>query len=70
MAGFAMAQMRKALGAEGYQIDYIIRKLGIEPIGRFGQARVFDQAAVDRVGEEIRRIAEVREEQGRRSMEI
>jgi len=44
------------LGVARHRVEYIIASRAIEPIGRAGIARVFDEATVDRVRQEIGRI--------------
>lgn len=38
-----------------HQITYVIRSLGIQPVGRAGHMRVFDEAAVEKIGHELTR---------------
>ncbi len=48
-------------GASIHQVEYIIRSRNIEPAGTAGNARVFDEAAVQRIASELKRIAADRE---------
>jgi len=52
---------RLSIGAgqpvEHHQITYVIRRLGIKPVGRAGQMPVYSDDDVSRIGEEIKRIA-------------
>jgi len=44
-----------------YRIQYVIRSRGIAPTGVAGNVRLFDEAAAQRIGSELRRIAAERE---------
>lgn len=46
----------RQLGQPVHKITYVIKTRGIRPIGRAGVARVYDEAAVRMIAEEIRRI--------------
>jgi hypothetical protein len=46
------------LGANVHQVAYIIHTRCIAPCGRAGNARVFDEPAVERIASELRRIAD------------
>ncbi|MFH1265790.1 MAG: hypothetical protein ABIK89_08675 [Planctomycetota bacterium] len=48
------------LGEPVHRVTYVIETRGIEPIGKAGHARVFTEAAVDRIASELRRIDEER----------
>ena len=44
-----------------HRIQYVIRSRGIAPAGIAGNVRLFDEAAAQWVGSELRRIAEEKE---------
>jgi Ni,Fe-hydrogenase III large subunit len=44
-----------------HQIEYVIRARGIQACGRAGNARVFDEPAVERIASELKRIASDKE---------
>jgi len=44
------------LDAPLQRVLYVLRKLGVKPIGRAGILRLYDRAAVQTVREEVRRI--------------
>ena len=43
-----------------HRITYIIESRGIQPISVAGNSRVFDEPAVQRIGSELKRIADDR----------
>jgi hypothetical protein len=47
-------------GVPVHRIAYIIRTRGIEPAGIAGNVRLFDEAAAQRIGSELQRIADDR----------
>ncbi len=49
------------LGEPIHRVAYVIETRGIEPIGRAGHARVFTEAAVERIASELREIDAGRE---------
>ncbi|MFH1923062.1 MAG: hypothetical protein ABIP48_24625 [Planctomycetota bacterium] len=49
------------LGVLPHRVVYVIESRGIEPIGQAGHARVFAEAAVDRIASELKRIDADRE---------
>jgi DNA-binding transcriptional MerR regulator len=49
------------LGRPIHAISYVIRSRGISPSGRAGNARVFSEAAIQRIASELRRIEKDRE---------
>jgi DNA-binding transcriptional MerR regulator len=44
-----------------HRIAYIIRSRGIEPAGKAGNVRLFDEAAAKWIGSELQRIADSRQ---------
>lgn len=50
---FTLGDIAKQHGADKDRVRYIIDTRGIEPIGRAGNYRLFDQAASDAVGRAI-----------------
>ena len=49
----------KQLGQPLHRVDYIVRTRGIQPTGRAGHVRVFTDADVKLIAEELRRIDEL-----------
>lgn len=49
-------------GVDIHKVEYLIRARGLKPIGKAGIACVYSAEDVERIGEELRRIA-----QGRRA---
>jgi DNA-binding transcriptional MerR regulator len=45
------------LKASIHRVEYIIRSRAIQPTNRAGNARIFTDADVERIGSELRRIA-------------
>jgi DNA-binding transcriptional MerR regulator len=43
-----------------HRVEYVIRSRGIQPVGRAGNARVFAERDVARIGSELCRIAQER----------
>jgi hypothetical protein len=50
----------RRFGVQVYQVLHVIQTRSIAPIGRAGAAHVYSDAAVDRIGVELRGIAEAR----------
>jgi hypothetical protein len=48
-------------GVELHLVEYVIRTRHIQPLGWAGNARVFTEPDVERIGSELRRIATERE---------
>ena len=59
-----VGQIAKQLGVDTHRVAYVIRSRRIQPCGRAGIFRVFDEAAVHWIASELRRIAADRGEQG------
>jgi len=51
-----VGEIARRFGEPLHRIEYVIRSRGIKPLGRAGNARVFSELAVERIGEELRRI--------------
>lgn len=58
-----VGQVAKQLGVDTHRVAYVIRSRRIQPFGRAGNFRVFDEAAVHRIASELHRIAADRGEQ-------
>ena len=58
----SVGEIARRLGQEVHRIEYVIRSRNIRPVGWAGHARVFRDADLDRIGSELRRIAEDRGE--------
>jgi hypothetical protein len=56
-----IGEIARRLGAPTHRIEYVIRARRIEPCGRAGNARVFDEASVAVIGAELKRIEEAKE---------
>lgn len=50
---FTTGEIAHELGVRDHRVLYVIRRLEIEPADRAGHYRLFDQAAVDLIREEI-----------------
>jgi DNA-binding transcriptional MerR regulator len=55
-----IGEIAERFGVPSHRIVYVVESRHIEPSGIAGHARVFDEAAVQRIGSELRRIAEDR----------
>ena len=51
-----VGEIARRLGEPIWRIEYLIRSRDIKPITRAGNARVFSEADVNRIGEELSRI--------------
>jgi hypothetical protein len=51
-----VGQIAKQLGVDTHRVAYVIRSRRIQPCGRAGIFRVFDDPAVARIASELRRI--------------
>lgn len=51
-----VGEIARRLGEPIHRIEYIITARKIEPSGRAGNLRVFNEADVDRIASELRRI--------------
>ena len=60
-----VGEISRRLGQPLHRIEYVIRSRGIQAVGVAGNARVFSDAAVDRIASELRRIDEERGELSR-----
>lgn len=58
---WTVGSIAKRLGVELHRVEYLIDAREIEPVGRAGIARVFDDAAVERIESELQRIEATRE---------
>lgn len=56
-----IGEIARRLDVPQHRIDYLIRARGISPCGRAGNARVFNDEAVDLIRSEIDRIESERE---------
>jgi hypothetical protein len=56
-----VGQIAQRLGVPVHRISYVIDSRGIKPVGWAGNAKVFDEPAVQRIGSELKRIAEDKE---------
>lgn len=53
---YPISSIAELHGYPPHRIEYVIRTRGIAPVFRAGNCRLFDQASVDRIVEEINRI--------------
>jgi hypothetical protein len=51
-----IGEIARRTGKDIHKIEYIIKTRGIRPLGLAGAARVYDEAAVEQVADELRRI--------------
>jgi len=51
-----VGEIARRLGVPVHRVEYVIRARAIAPCGRAGNARVFTEADVARIGAELRRI--------------
>jgi DNA-binding transcriptional MerR regulator len=58
---YAVGDLARQCGAPVHRILYIIRTRGIAPVGRAGNARLYDEAAARWVAGELQRIADDRQ---------
>ena len=56
-----IGEIARRLGVSIHRIEYVIRARGIEPCGRAGNARVFDEATVDLISAELKQIEKTKE---------
>jgi hypothetical protein len=56
LAALTLGDIANQHGADKDRVRYIIKTRGIQPIGRAGHYRLFDQSASDAVGEVINEI--------------
>ncbi|MCC7083663.1 MAG: hypothetical protein IT427_01500 [Pirellulales bacterium] len=56
-----IGEIARRLGAPTHRVEYVIRARRIEPCGRAGNARVFDEASVAVIDAELKRIEEAKE---------
>lgn len=54
-------EIARSLDEPTHRVEYVIRTRGIAPCGRAGNARVFDEAAVELIRSELERIDSGRE---------
>ena len=59
-----VGEIARRLSQPLHRIEYVIRARDIQAVGRAGNCRVFDDNAVERIAQELRRIDAERE--GRR----
>lgn len=62
MAVYTIGELARLLGVGKDRIRYIIESRGIEPSGRAGNYRLFDQTAANRIELEVSRIDRRRRE--------
>ncbi len=60
-----VGQIARRLGVPSHRIEYVIRARGIQPCSWAGNARVFDEAAVEAIAGELERIRIRHEDQGK-----
>ena len=60
-----VGEIAKRRGVPVHRIVYVIQSRGICPVGRAGNARIFDEAAVNLITSELERIAKDRQAAGR-----
>ena len=53
MAVYTIGDIAKRFGVEHSRVRYIITKRGIEPVGRAGAYRLFNDAAANRIAIEL-----------------
>ncbi len=51
-----VGEIAQRLGVPVHRVTYVIDSRGIRPVGWAGNAKVFDEAAVQRIGSELARI--------------
>lgn len=51
-----VGEIARRLGASTHRVEYVIRARGIRPRGWAGNARVFDEKAVEVIADELERI--------------
>ncbi len=51
-----IGEIARRLGVPTHRVEYIIRARGIQPYGWAGNARVFDEEAVESIAKELERI--------------
>ena len=56
-----VGEIARRLNQPLHRVEYVIRARGIRAVGVAGNARVFSDAAVDRIESELRRMDEERE---------
>jgi hypothetical protein len=60
-----VGQIARRLSVPSHRIEYIIRARGIQPCSWAGNARVFDETAVQAIAEELERIKVRHEDQSK-----
>ena len=55
-----VGEIARRFGVPVHKVEYVVRARQVQPIGWAGNARIFSEAAVDRIGGELRRIEEER----------
>ncbi|MFH1924152.1 MAG: MerR family transcriptional regulator [Planctomycetota bacterium] len=55
-----IGEIARRLGEPVHRVEYVIRSRNIPPVATAGNARIFSEAAVDRIASELRRIDEER----------
>ena len=53
---YTVGDLAKALGVEKHHAEYIIRKMGVEPVGRAGGYRLFDLKAQRAIGKGLEKV--------------
>lgn len=56
LAFLTVGQIAKRFGVETHRVVYVVRSRHVQPAGRAGIQRVFDEAAAAWIGSELRRI--------------
>lgn len=56
-----VGEIARRLGEPIHKVEYIIRSRDIQPTGWAGNARLFTELDIERIGNELRRIAADRE---------
>lgn len=52
-----VGEIARRLGVHVHQVEYVVRTRGIRPSAVAGNARIFSEADVERIGAELVRIA-------------
>lgn len=55
-----IGEIARRLGVPSHRVEYVIRARGIRPCGWAGNVRVFSDADVERIGDELQHIQELR----------
>ena len=56
-----IGEIARRTGCPHHRIEYVIRSRDIKPVGRASNVRVFSEADIDRIANELRRIDADRE---------